>query len=88
MGMRIWEIRHKQWEIADSISAYLKEKKIAIGQVHEIIRMCGIRSDGHFVGKFLQRSSSMPNSPFIIRRTSEKESPGPGITYRITLKIP
>ena len=86
--MLIWEIRHKQWEIADSISSYLKEKKIAVGQVPEIIRLCGIRSDGHFVGKFLQRSSSMPNSPFIIRRTAEKETPGHAITYRITLKVP
>ena len=86
--MLIWEIRHKQWEVADSISLYLKEKKIAVGQVHEIIRLCGIRSEGHFVGKFLQRSSSMPNSPFIIRRTFEKESPEHRITYRITLKVP
>jgi hypothetical protein len=88
MGMRIWEIRHQQWEVADSISLYLKEKKIAVGQVHEIIRLCYIRSDGHFVGKFLQRSASMPNSPFIIRRTAKKESPAHGIIYRITLKVP
>jgi hypothetical protein len=86
--MLIWEIRHKQWEVADAIASYLKEKKIAVGQVQEIIRMCNIRSDGQFVGKFLQRSSSMPNSPFIIRRTAREESPGPGITYRITLKVP
>ncbi|NTV00079.1 MAG: hypothetical protein HGA55_03025 [Methanoregulaceae archaeon] len=78
--MLIWEIRHKQWEVADAISLYLKEKKIAVGQVHEIIRLCGIRSEGHFVGKFLQRSSSMPNSPFIIRKTAEWETPGQGIT--------
>jgi hypothetical protein len=86
--MRIWEIRHKQWEIADLITAYLKERKIAVGEAKEIIRVCGIRADCHFVGKFLQRSASMSNSPFVIRRSCEKESPGPGLTYRITLKVP
>jgi hypothetical protein len=84
--MQIWEIRHKQWEIADSISTYLKTGKIVVGNVKEIIQICNIKSDGHFVGKFLQRSESMPHSPFIIRRVIEKEIPYHGLTYRIALK--
>jgi hypothetical protein len=56
--------------------------------VSEIIRKCNIQSDGHFVGKFLQRSESMPHSPFIIRRTFHKDTPNHTITYHISLKIP
>jgi hypothetical protein len=84
--MLIREIRHKQWDIADSITAYLRKGKIMVGRVDEIIRICGIKANGHEVGKFLQRAESMPHSPFIIRRTVEKTSPGLGIVYRITLK--
>ncbi len=84
--MLIWEIRHKQWDIADAISSSLRSRKVLVGRVDEIIRICGIQANGHAVGKFLQRAESMPNSPFIIRRIFEKTSPGQGILYRISLK--
>jgi hypothetical protein len=84
--MHIWEIRHKQWNIADAITTSLRSKKILVGRVDEIIRICGIQANGHEVGKFLQRAESMPHSPFTIRRSVEKSSPGLGIVYRISLK--
>ncbi len=84
--MRIWEIRHTQWAIADSIQFFLMNGRPLTGRVEDIIRICNIQANGHTVGKFLQRAESMPHSPFIIRRTFRRESPDRGIIYRITLK--
>jgi hypothetical protein len=81
------EVRHQQWEIADSLFSALKNGKILTGQVSDIIRLCKIQADGNAVGKFLQRAESMPQSPFKIFRTFNKNTSGHRRTYRIKLKL-
>ncbi len=80
------EVRHKQWEIADSLFSYLMTGSILFGQVNEIIKTCGIDADGYTVAKFLERAESMAHSPFLIQRTCEQNVPHRGLTYRIKLK--
>ncbi len=81
------EIRHKQWEIADSLFSYLKTGTVLFGQVNDIIRACNINADGYTVAKFLERSQSMAHSPFHITRSFDKKLPHRCLTYRITLKV-
>jgi len=81
------EIRHKQWEIGDSLFSYLKTGKILLGQVNEIIKTCNIDADGYTVAKFLERSQSMAHSPFHIKRTFDKKLPHRCLTYKVTLKV-
>jgi hypothetical protein len=80
------EVRHKQWEIADSLFSYLKSGKVLSGQVNEIIRTCEIDADGYSVAKFLERAQSMAHSPFLVQRTSNQKIPYSGLFYRIKLK--
>jgi len=80
------EVRHKQWEIADSLFSYLKNERLLSGQVNEIIRTCEINADGYSVAKFLERAQSMAHSPFIVQRTSSQQLPYSGLFYRIKLK--
>lgn len=80
------EVRHKQWEIADSLFSYLKTGKVLYGQVNEIIRTCEIDADGYSVAKFLERAQSMAHSPFMVQRTSNQKVPYSGLFYRIKLK--
>ena len=86
-NMQKSEVRHQQWEIADSLSSALKNGKVLTGQVGEIIHLCDIRADGNAVGKFLQRAESMPQSPFRIFRSFNKKSSEHRRTYRIKLKV-
>jgi hypothetical protein len=81
------EVRHQQWEIADSLSSALKNGKVLNGQVGEIIQLCDIQADGNAVGKFLQRAESMQQSPFRIFRSFNKKSSEHRRTYRIKLKV-
>jgi hypothetical protein len=80
------EVRHKQWEIADSLFSYLKNGRILFGQVNEIIETCDINSDGYTVAKFLERAESMAHSPFLVKRTFDQKVTHRGLTYRIKLK--
>ena len=80
------EVRHKQWEIADSLSSYLNTGSNLFGQVNEIITTCDINADGYTVAKFLERAQSMAHSPFLIQRTFEQNVPHRGLSYRIKLK--
>jgi len=80
------EVRHKQWEIADSLFSYLKTGKILSGQVNEIITTCAIDADGYSVAKFLERAQSMAHSPFLVQRTPSQKIPYSGLFYRIKLK--
>ncbi|NYT17351.1 MAG: hypothetical protein GKC06_05030 [Methanomicrobiales archaeon] len=80
------EIRHKQWEIADSLCSYLKTGKVLVGQVNDIITTCDIQADGYTVAKFLERAQSMAHSPFHIKRTFDKKVPHRRLTYHVTLK--
>ena len=80
------EVRHKQWEIADSLFSYLMTGSTLNGHVNEIIRVCGINADGYSVAKFLERAESMAHSPFLIKRTFGQETPPRGLIYRIKLK--
>ncbi len=80
-------IRHTQWEIADSLVSYLQNGPVLIGQVGEIIRLCGIQADGNAVGKFLQRAQSMQHSPFRIQRMFKRETAAHSRIYRIALKL-
>ncbi len=80
------EIRHKQWEIADSLVSYLMTGSILFGRVNEIIKTCGIDADGYTVAKFLERSESMAHSPFLIQRTFDQKISHRVLTYRIKLK--
>jgi hypothetical protein len=79
-------VRHKQWEIADSLCSYLKTGKVLYGQVNEIISTCKIEADGYTVAKFLERAQSMAHSPFLVQRTSNQKRPYSGLFYRIQLK--
>ena len=81
------EVRHQQWEIGDSLSSALKKGKVLNGQVSEIIHQCNIQVGGNAVGKFLQRAESMPQSPFWILRSFDKNSSNHGRIYRIKLKV-
>ena len=80
------EVRHKQWEIADSLFSYLSTGKVLYGHVNEIIRACKIDADGYTVAKFLERAQSMAHSPFLVQRTSSQKLPYTGLFYRIKLK--
>ncbi|MDD1706312.1 MAG: hypothetical protein LUQ12_04665 [Methanoregulaceae archaeon] len=80
------EVRHKQWEIADSLFSYLRTGKVLSGQVNDIIRTCEINADGYSVAKFLERAQSMAHSPFLVQRTSHQKVPYSGLFYRIKLK--
>jgi hypothetical protein len=80
------EVRHQQWEIADSLFSALKDGKVLNGKVSEIIHECDIHANGLAVGKFLQRAESMVQSPFRILRTYSKNSSDHGRIYRIKLK--
>jgi len=80
------EIRHKQWEIADSLFSYLKTGKVLVGQVNEIIKTCDIHANGYTVAKFLERAQSMAHSPFHIKRTFDKKLPHRCLTYQVALK--
>jgi hypothetical protein len=80
------EVRHKQWEIADSLFSYLKTRRVLCGQVNDIIRTCEIDADGYSVAKFLERTQSMAHSPFLVQRTSSHSLPYTGLMYRIKLK--
>jgi hypothetical protein len=80
------EVRHKQWEIANSLFSYLKSGKVLSGQVNEIIRICDVHEDGYNVAKFLERAESMARSPFLVQRTFEPNVSHRRLTYRITLK--
>lgn len=80
------EVRHKQWEIADSLFSYLQSGRVLYGQVNDIIRTCGIDADGYSVAKFLERAQSMAHSPFLVQRTSPQNHPYSGLFYRIKLK--
>jgi len=80
------DVRHKQWEIADSLFSYLQTGKVLSGKVNDVIRTCGIDADGYSVAKFLERAQSMAHSPFIIQRTLNRKLPYQGLSYRITLK--
>ncbi len=84
--MKKSEVRHKQWEIADSLFSYLMTGGLLFGRVNEIIRTCGIDADGYTVAKFLERAESMSHSPFLIQRSHGQHLPFRGLTYRITLK--
>ena len=85
--MQTGEVRHQQWEIADSLSSALKKGKVLNGGVSEIIHQCDIQADGRAVGKFLQRAESMTQSPFRILRSFNKKSSDHGRIYRIKLKV-
>jgi hypothetical protein len=80
------EVRHKQWEIADSLFSYLETGKLLNGKVNEIIKACDIHADGYTVAKFLERAQSMARSPFVIQRTLNRKLPYNGLFYRIALK--
>ena len=80
------EVRHKQWKIADSLFSYLMTGNILVGQINDIIQVCGIDADGYTVAKFLERSESMPHSPFFIQRKYSKTSTNHCLNYRIKLK--
>lgn len=80
------EVRHKQWEIADSLFSYLETGRVLCGQVNEIIRTCEINADGYSVAKYLERAESMAHSQFRVTRTSNRKIPYSGLSYRITLK--
>lgn len=80
------DLRHKQWEISDSLFSYLMTGGILTGRVNEIIRTCGINADGYSVAKFLERSESMSHSPFLIQRSTDPALPCSGLVYRIRLK--
>jgi hypothetical protein len=80
------ETRHMQWEIADSLCAYLQKRTVLVGRAREIVQLCHMRSDGNTVAKFLQRAESMPHSPFRIQRLVGHGSTHNGHVYRITLK--
>ena len=80
------EVRHKQWEIADSLFSYLMTGSTLNGHVNEIIRVCGINADGYSVAKFLERAESMAHSPFMVQRTFDQKVTHRGLTYRIKLK--
>jgi len=81
------EIRHKQWEIGDSLFSNLKTGKVLVGQVNEIIKTCDINADGYTVAKFLERAQSMAHSPFRIKRSFDKKLPHRCLTYQVTLKV-
>jgi hypothetical protein len=81
------EVRHQQWEIGDSLSSALKNGKVLNGKVCDIIHLCDIHAEGCAVGKFLQRAESMPQSPFLILRSFNKNSSDHGRIYRIKLKV-
>jgi hypothetical protein len=81
------EIRHKQWEIGDSLLTYLKTGRVLAGQVNDIIQACNINANGYTVAKFLERAQSMAHSPFHITRTFDQKLPHRYLTYRITLKV-
>jgi hypothetical protein len=85
--MQSGEIRHIQWEIADSIYSSLKDGKVLVGQIGDIIQLCDLHSKGTTVAKFLQRAETMPHMPFQIRRSFKGESSHHGRMYRIKLKI-
>jgi hypothetical protein len=80
------EVRHKQWEIADSLFSYLTTGRVLSGQVNEIISACKMDADGYTVAKFLERAQSMAHSPFLVQRTSSQKLPYTGLFYRIKLK--
>ena len=80
------EVRHKQWEIADSLFSYLSSGRVLCGHVNEIISTCKIDADGYTVAKFLERAQSMAHSPFLVQRTSSQKLPYTGLFYRIKLK--
>jgi len=80
------EIRHKQWEIADSLFSYLNTGHVLFGQVNDIIQACNINANGYTVAKFLERSQSMAHSPFHIKRTFDKKLPHRCLTYQVSLK--
>ncbi len=84
--MRKSDVRHKQWEIADSLFSYLETGKLLNGKVNEIIKACDIHADGYSVAKFLERAQSMARSPFVIQRTLNHKIPYSGLSYRIALK--
>lgn len=86
-NMQKSEVRHQQWEIADSLSSALKSGKVLNGEVGDIIHLCDIHAGGNAVGKFLQRAESMPHSPFRILRSFNKKSSDHGRIYRIKLKL-
>jgi hypothetical protein len=86
LPMQRSEVRHKQWEIANSLFSYLKNDKVLSGQVNEIITICDVHADGYTVAKFLERAESMARSPFLVRRTFEQNLSHRRLTYRITLK--
>ncbi len=80
------DVRHKQWEIANSLFSYLKNGKVLSGQINEIIRICDVDADGYAVAKFLERAESMTHTPFMIQRTFGHAESHRRLTYRITLK--
>jgi hypothetical protein len=80
------EVRHTQWEIANSLFSYLKNGGVISGQVNEIITTCGVHANGYAVAKFLERAESMGHSPFRVRRKFESELSHRRLTYRISLK--
>jgi hypothetical protein len=80
------EVRHKQWEIADSLFSYLKPGRVLCGQVNDIIKTCEIDADGYSVAKFLERAQSMAHSPFLVQRSTNRRLPYSGLMYRIKLK--
>jgi len=80
------EVRHKQWEIANSLFSYLENGKLLSGQVNEIIKICDVHADGITVAKFLKRAESMAHSPFSVQRTFEQNVSQRRLIYRIKLK--
>lgn len=86
-NMQKSEVRHKQWEIGDSLFSALKKGKVLNGEVGNIIHLCDIQADGRAVGKFLQRAESMPQSPFRILRSFNTKSSDRGRIYCIKLKV-
>ena len=80
------EIRKRQWEIAESLFSSLQNGKVLTGRVSDIIRICGIATDGYTMGKFLQRAKSMPHMPFYITRTFGRSSLDHTCMYQITLR--
>jgi hypothetical protein len=80
------EVRHTQWEIANSLFSYLKNGGVISGQVNEIITICDVHATGYVVAKFLERAESMGHSPFHIQRKFESSLSHRRLTYRISLK--
>ncbi len=76
-------VRHKQWEIANSLFSYLKNGKVLFRHVREIIKICDVYADGYTVAKFLERAESMAHSPFLVQRTFEQNVSHRRLTYRI-----